>query len=395
MIEDKNSGFYKIKKPHSENELALARPLWIHAASGEIEYARPVIREFKKSYPDAPVMVTYSSPSAKKILESLHDVDLWAALPWDVESLMQDFISKWNPRALLFARTDVWPTLAVVAKSRQLPTLLFSATFADNSSRLSGATRFLTAHSLECLGQIHCVSDEDRKNLDFLHLQTPIAVSGDTRFDQVFHRLENPRELKNSLMPQTEDFVFIAGSTWAEDEAVLLPTLVSLKKHKIKVILAPHEVGADHLLELQKELTQLGLSSILYSTAETWQDEVLIIDRVGILAELYTWSDIAFVGGSFKKQVHSVMEALAAGLPVMVGPHHRNNREALFYQKKTYSAGMVVQVVHTSADVQVLVERLRKKLLQIPQIKAEIRSEVSRNKNSTLRVLTAIEEILK
>lgn len=395
MIEDKNKSYYRIKKENSEAELAAARPIWIHAASGEIEYARPVIRELKKNHPLVPIIVTYSSPSAKKILESLHDVEMWAALPWDVDFLIKGFIKKWNPRALLFARTDVWPTLASVAHKQGIPSLLFSATFADNSSRLQGLTRFLTAYSLDQLNEIHCVSDEDRTNLQKLSLKTTLQVSGDTRFDQVFHRLENPKALKNSLMPKPEDFVFIAGSTWPEDEAVLIPVFAKLRGKNAKVIIAPHEVGADHLDNLRAEIEAAGLKSILYSQAESWPDgEVLIIDKVGILAELYTWADIAFIGGSFKKQVHSVMEALAAGLPVMVGPHHRNNREALFYQKKSYSAGMITQVVHNSADVLVLIERMRKHLMQIPAIKEEIRAEIGRNKNSTQRVLTSVEKIL-
>lgn len=395
MIEDKNTGFYRIKIKGSEVELAAARPIWIHAASGEIEYARPVIRELKKQYPYLPIMVTYSSPSAKKILESLHDVDLWCALPWDIDFLMKRFIRKWNPRVLLFSRTDVWPVLVEVAKKERLPAALFSATFADNSSRLKGITRYLTRYSLNHLSEIHCVSAEDIQNLDALKLQVPLKVSGDTRFDQVFHRLENPKALKSSLMPSPEDFVFIAGSTWPEDELVLLPALEKLQGMYLRTILAPHETTASHLEHLENQIRALGMKSVRYSQVDTWNPgDILIIDQVGILAELYTWADIAFIGGSFKKQVHSVMEALAAGLPVMVGPFHRNNREAIFYQKKTYSSGMVVQVVHTSADVAVLLQRMKKQQDQAPHIKEEIRAEIGKNRHSTQRVLSSIEKVL-
>lgn len=396
MIEDKNGSFYKIKKAHSENEIALARPVWIHAASGEIEYARPVIRELKRQHPGIPVLVTYSSPSAKKILESLHDVDVWCALPWDTDAQIKSFVGKWKPRALLFSRTDVWPVLASVAQRENIPTALFSATFADNSSRLKGLTRHLTRYSLNHLSEIHCVSPEDIHNLESLNLKVPLVVSGDTRFDQVFHRLENPKALKNELMPSPEDFIFIAGSTWGEDELILLPALEKLKTLHMKVIIAPHETTAEHLSHLENQIKALGLSSVRYSQATHWApDAILLVDQVGILAELYTWADIAFIGGSFKKQVHSVMEALAAGLPVMVGPYHRNNREALFYQKKNYSSGMIVQVVHSSADIAVLLQRMKKQQDQIPHIKEEIRSEIGKNRHSTLRVLSAIEKVIR
>ncbi|MFV3409203.1 3-deoxy-D-manno-octulosonic acid transferase [Bdellovibrio bacteriovorus] len=395
MIEDKNKGFYKIKKAGSEADIAQARPFWIHAASGEIEYARPVIRELKKQHPNIPVLVTYSSPSAKKILESLHDVDVWCALPWDLDFQMQNFIKRWNPRVLLFSRTDVWPVLVSVTRKMGIPSALFSATFADNSSRLKGITRHLTRYSLNHLSEIHCVSAEDIQNLDTLGLKVPMLVSGDTRFDQVFHRLENPKALKNQLIPSPEDFVFIAGSTWGEDELVLLPALEKMKGIYMRVILAPHETTPAHLEHLENQMKALGLSYVRYSQTEEWPaGSILLVDQVGILAELYTWADIAFIGGSFKKQVHSVMEALAAGLPVMVGPHHRNNREALFYQKKNYSSGMIVQVVHSSADIAVLLQRMKKQQEQIPHIKEEIRSEIGKNRNSTQRVLSAIEKVI-
>lgn len=393
IVEDKNQGFFKLQSNLSCEEIAKAQPYWVHAASGEIEYARPLIRELKRQYPDVPILVTYSSPSAKKILEGLVEVDAWASVPWDLPSYVQSFIEKWKPRVLLFSRTDVWPVLVTVATQQKIPSLLFSATFAENSSRLQGWTRYLTRYSLNQLSEIHSVSAEDIENLEALKLTTPVQISGDTRFDQVFHRLENPKPLKSSLIPSPEDFVFIAGSTWPEDENILVPALATLKTALLRVIIAPHEASPLHLQKLESMLQQAGLKTQRYSEAVTWSAaDILIIDQVGILAELYTWADMAFIGGSFKKQVHSVMEALAAGLPVMVGPHHQNNREALFYQKKNYSSGMIVQVVHSAEDITVLVQRMKKKHLQMAQIKEEIRAEIGKNRHSTLRVLESLKK---
>lgn len=395
LVGDKNTGFYKIQKPGSENSLALARPFWIHAASGEIEYARPVIRELKRKYPETPILVTYSSPSAKKILESVNEVDLWTALPWEFDFSIQNFIKKWNPRMLLFARTDVWPVVASVAKKQHLPMVLFSATFAENSSRLNGPGRYLTRYTLNNLTEIHCVSAEDLHNVETLKLKTPCQITGDTRFDQVFHRLANPSPLKSELIPSPEDFIFIAGSTWPEDEAVVVPALAQLQAVHIRSIIAPHENTPDHLEKLERQIKDAGLISVRYSQASTWPaGAILIIDQMGILAELYTWADIAFIGGSFKRQVHSVMEALAAGLPVMVGPYHRNNREALFYQKKNYSSGMIVQVIKKSEDIAVLLQRMKKQQERISHIKEEICTEIGKNRHSTQRVVSAIEKLL-
>lgn len=347
MVIDKNNHFFEVKNKNAE-WIAAHRPFWIHAASGEIEYARPVIRELKNKFPNIPVIVTFSSPSAKKIIKSLADVDAWGSLPWDFHSDCTEFVEKWQPRAWLIARTDVWPVMATVCQEKNIPSLLFAATFAENSSRLRGASAKITAWALNQLSEVHCVSIDDVKQLERLHLQVPVHVHGDTRFDQVFYRLQHPKPIKNELRPTVGSPVFVAGSTWPEDEKVVLPAFATIKKN-CKMILAPHEIHENHMQDLERQLKDLNLTYCKYSTASEWTNEdVLIIDQVGILAEIYTWGSVAFVGGSFRKQVHSVMEPLAAGLPVLVGPYHHNNREALVFKNKTVSGHPAVTEVHDS-----------------------------------------------
>ncbi len=391
MIEDKNS-HWTVYNHGDKKSIRKNRPIWLHAASGEIEYARSVIREIKRKYPDVPVLITYSSPSAKKILPNIKEADAWTALPWDFFSHMRLFIKRWNPRILLIARTDAWPNMIKAAHEAQLPSMLFSATFAENSSRLRGFTKYLTSHTLKMMTEIHCVSQEDAQNIQRFLPDTKICVSGDTRFDQVFHRLEHPKPLNGALIPSPDDMILICGSTWPEDEKVILPALKNMTDSAFRCIIAPHEIGEEHLASLEEHIQTMGMNSIRYSDADSWPKNcILIIDQIGILAELYTWADLAFIGGSFKKQVHSVMEALAAGVPVMVGPHHLNNREALVYKRKNYSSGMIVQVVHNSHDLNLLMQRFKKQHYKIAKIKEEIRQEIGKNKNSTLNILTAIE----
>lgn len=383
-IQDKNNlDFTNIK--FSE------KPFWIHAASGEIEYAKPVMRELKRRFPEIPILVTYSSPSAKAILEKIPEIDHWMPVPWEWSTSVQKFISHLSPRALLFARTDVWPVLTNTVAKNKIPMILFSATFAENSSRLKGFGGALNGHAFNQLQAIHCVSTEDQSNVESLKLTAPIYVSGDTRFEQVFYRLAHPKTLKNNLMPAPEEFIFIAGSTWPEDERVLLPALSQMQGVFLKSIIAPHEVGEEHLLSLEEQITALGMKSVRYTEASEWKaDEVLIIDRVGILAELYTWADVAFIGGSFKKQVHSVMEALAAGLPVLVGPHHKNNREALYYMKKTFPMGTIVQSFSQSVELANILAKLKTHQGDFLNYKTKIKNEVAQNQFATEKVLTSL-----
>lgn len=303
------------------------KPIWIHASSGEIEYAKSLIRELKDRYPQIPILVTYFSPSAKRLVKDFWGIDQLIALPWDRKDLVNHFLKFFQPRMALFARTDVWPEFAFQLRMNRIPSALFSATLSDASSRSKGPAKFLNRWALHQLSCIFCVSDEDKLNFQRMKVRTPLMVSGDTRFDQVLFRVKNPKSLRFAF-DRGHKSVFVCGSTWPEDEAVLFPALEHFVAGGGRVIFAPHEISDAHQKNLLKLIAQNKWSYQFYSQSEHWHSQVLLIDEIGILPEVYSWGSIGFVGGSFKQKVHSVMEPLAAGLPVAVGPHHTNNREA-------------------------------------------------------------------
>lgn len=365
VIQQKNQEQFQIQSQF-KNWLNLdscqnSKPFWIHASSGEIEYAKPVITELKSLFPQRPIIVTYSSPSALFFFNQLPHVDAWGPLPWDSPHFLKAFLKKWNPQILLVSRTDLWPEMAEQCRVHNIPILLFSATFAENSSRLNGFSKYLTKRSLEICDQVFCVDNKDVMILQKkLNLNFSLAT-GDTRFDQAFERLKTPKQLNLSIKPSPNDFVFIMGSTWPEDENILLPFLKKLNLinnysiKRLKFILAPHEVDESHLEKIKERCEELNIKLQTYSSASEWNSgEILLIDRMGLLAELYTWASIAFVGGSFKKQVHSVMEPLVAGIPVLIGPYHENNREAdQFKNIKVGSQKMsAVTVVENMKDLE-------------------------------------------
>lgn len=358
-----------------------SRPFWIHAASGEIEYARPVIRQLKEKFPAIPIVVTYSSPSAKNIISQMKEISTSCILPWDFPNSCQAFLKKLNPLCGLIARTDVWPEINFQARQNNIPLLLFSATFASNSSRLNFFSQHLTHFCLSQLKHIFVVSEADRKNLLDLNLDTPIEIVPDTRFEQIFHRLQNPRITKTKTFFSREQPILVCGSTWPEDEKVLLPALASAKNWKF--IFAPHEIDEAHLQDLEARLQNLKLSSERYSKIDSWKSDVLIVDQIGILAEIYTWANAAFVGGSFRKQVHSVMEPLAAGVPVLVGPLHLNSREALNFQKIFVQNQPLVSVVRNSRDINLTLENF----INLLYSKTEISDQLRPYQGGTRKVL--------
>lgn len=376
----------------------LARPIWIHAASGEIEYAKPVIRALKEKYPHIPILVTYFSPSAHRLVKSVDGIDAFVPAPWDHRKQVERFLQYANPLAVLFARTDVWPEMAFQLKNRKIPTVLFSATLAHNSSRKYGLARFLNRFALSALDSIYCVNAEDEREFRALGVSCPLKVLGDTRFDQVQYRLTHPKELRQLLpnLPSSQVKILVAGSTWPQDDKVLLEGLAEFIRGGNKVVWAPHEVHADRLQTLESQLHKRGWKSCRYTVASEWdsQTPILLLDQIGILPEIYTLGDLAFVGGSFKDRVHSVMEPLAAGLPVFVGPYHENNREALHFSLKALpeSSGSNLNIVMPAKDAEELSTKISLLLSNphFPNYRKFIQNEIRKMSGVTNQIVSVI-----
>lgn len=315
----------------------LQNPILIHCASGEFEYAKPVIREIKKRNPNQAIAVTYFSPSYESQIKNFEGIDFSCPIPWDLPYIQREFLSKLKPKQILISRTDLWPEFLVQAKAQNIPVIMFSATLSVYSSKVQNSfLRSYTRWLYSFLSQIYCVSEDDKKAFSVLINPHRIIPIGDTRFDQTLYRLSKPNYLKEHLVGKKENRrepTFIAGSTWPEDEKEIIPYFKDIIRSGVRVMIAPHEPTEEHIVKLKAQIAHFGVRPILYSEANSWApNQAMIIDQIGILADLYAFADWAFVGGSFKKQVHSVMEPLAQGCRTFFGPYHINNREALVFQ---------------------------------------------------------------
>jgi len=165
-------------------------------------------------------------------------------------------------------------------------------------------------------------------------------VTGDARFDQVWGRIHSPERQRapalRALLDRLRDpevTTLVAGSTWPPDEAELVPAFARLRMTAtVRMIIAPHEPTDAHLQGLERTLDAAGLRHARLAALEArpgMRPEVVVIDRVGILADLYSIADAAYVGGGFHAAgLHSVVEPAGFGVPVLFGPRHGNAREA-------------------------------------------------------------------
>jgi 3-deoxy-D-manno-octulosonic-acid transferase len=357
------------------------KPIWIHCASGEFEYAKPVIREIKKQDPKVKIMVTYFSPSVENSIKNFPGVDFYCPTPWDSMKEWQEFIDFHRPQALLIARTDLWPAMIFSAKKYNIPRLLFSKTVNEKKKQVG---QFISLQLMKNLNDIFCVSPRDRELLyEKIKPYQNIYAIGDTRYDQCLYRIQNAKVLKP--LNNFNKSIFVAGSTWPKDEETLMPVIEKLI-NEISFILAPHEPTIDHLKKITQQLDKLKIKHQFYSKIQSWDPQaVLIIDQVGILADLYSWSQMSFIGGSMDRSVHSVLEPLAHGNLCFVGPNHYNNREALLFKETPINGISPVQSIETSQELE---QKIKANLPLWNSIQRfELQHLVKKNQGASLQVL--------
>jgi len=312
-----------------------ARPLaWFHAPSvGEGHQARAVIEAFRALRPDAQVAYTFFSPSAEAFARAV-PADFADYLPLDAAGEVRRALDALRPDVLAFSKYDVWPVLTREAKARGVRLLLLSATLPAAAGRLRAPSRALLGPAYARLDAVAAISEEDAERFGRLGVPPERrSVMGDARFDQVWARARAADRASPLLAPfgGFAGTTLVAGSTWPEDERHLLPAVAALRKSgsALRLILVPHEPTEVHLAASERRLDALGLAHARLSSPDAPSADVVLVDRVGALGELYALADLAYVGGGFGSAgLHSVLEPAAFGVPVIFGPRHSNAREA-------------------------------------------------------------------
>lgn len=311
-----------------------ARPLlWMHAPSvGEGLQARPILDLMRERRPATQLAYTYFSPSARSFAGGL-DVDFRDVLPFDAGSDMRAALAALDPTALVFSKVDVWPTLAREASRRGTRLGIVSATLAASSSRRGGIAGAVLRDAYARIDRVGAISTEDADRLVALGVpHSRVTVTGDTRYDQVWKRAERVDRAGTLLGPLSSDRpTLVAGSTWPSDEAVLLPAWARVvgRHPRARLIIAAHEPTPVHLAPIESWARSAGLRAARLGAADAVEADVVVVDRVGVLGELYALADVAFVGGAFHAAgLHSVLEPAAFGAPVLFGPRFGGARDA-------------------------------------------------------------------
>jgi 3-deoxy-D-manno-octulosonic-acid transferase len=316
-----------------------SRPvLLFHCASaGELEGLRPLAKEFDRTR--VALAVSHFSPSAKAAARKGADFDFADYSPVDAESLVADYLDALRPAVIAITKHDIWPNLVWQAQARRIPVFLINGNFHAKSLRLWPGVRQFHAAVYAAFAEIMTVSPDDAERARrIVGDSVPVRSVGDSRYDRVRARIARRAPLPKGVEELCADrTVLIAGSTHADDEQLLLPVLRELSERipKLLTLIVPHDPSKKakaRILDLcfQHKLKLADIDGMHALSGAP----VVLINRTGVLADLYRVGTVAYVGGGFGKGVHSVLEPMAAGLPVITGPNIVVSNEARMAQQE-------------------------------------------------------------
>lgn len=303
------------------------RVIWFHAASlGEYEQGVPVMEEIAKRYPSHELVITFFSPSGYEIKKDNAFAKATTYLPLDTPSNARKFIELVHPELVFFIKYEFWPNYLMELKRQNIRTVLLSGVFRNNQPFFKWYGRWMTK-SLEAFDHFFVQDNASAEVAKKLELQ-PVVVSGDTRFDRVSRQIEMDNTLDFVANFKTNQLCVVCGSTWQEDEEAFI-SFINEHTEDLKYIIAPHQIKPDKIKNLQE---RLKVKTVLFSEKENKNLEeykVLIIDTIGLLTKIYSYADIAYVGGAMGTTgLHNILEPATFGVPIIIGTHFEKFPEA-------------------------------------------------------------------
>ena len=323
FVEGRKTVFQLLESKISSSD----KTIWFHAASlGEYEQGLPVMEKIKNQYPNHKIVVTFFSPSGYEVRKNNSMADACVYLPLDTKSNAQKFLKLVHPDLVFFIKYEYWPNYLNELKKLNIKTYLISGIFRENQAFFKWYGGFYR-NALKTFDYFFVQNENSKKLLQSLGFNN-VKISGDTRFDRVVSILERDNSLDFMEHFKNNTITIVIGSSWPKDESLLV-NFINQTNEKVKFIIAPHNIKADQIQELQNSITK---KTVLFSEKENTDlsnYDVLIVDTIGILTKIYSYADIAYVGGGFGNPgVHNILEPATFGIPIVVGPNYNHFAEA-------------------------------------------------------------------
>ena len=299
------------------------KSVWIHVSSlGEYAVARPIIKQLRAD--GKTIILTVFSPSAFDVLgnkgKAPNEADCVFYLPWDTRHNAKQFLDTINPEKAIFIISEYWINYLRELGKRHIPTYFVSSLIPKDSYLLKWYAKPIRK-AIPQDTTFMALDEESKKNLNSIGFNH-VTVIGDPLFDNAIGIAKTPyqNDIIERFCATASDGVLIAGSISDKKDLKIVSTFAN-KHRNIKCIFVPHEISQENLNEIKYHLE--GWAE-LYSDCTPETDfskrQVLIIDFMGALSRIYRYGSWAYVGGGFTPYLHSVIEPVVYGLPVVFGP---------------------------------------------------------------------------
>ena len=324
-------GRKSVYKVLSNKIKAYDKTIWFHAASlGEYEQGLPVMERMKSRFPNHLIVLTFFSPSGYEVRKNNTIADVTVYLPLDTQSNVEKFMEIVRPDMAFFIKYEYWPNYLNALKERETPTYLISGIFREDQLFFKWYGGFYR----NALGAFEHFFVQNSKSKDLLLKlgKSNVTVSGDTRFDRVSSILNRDNALEFIEEFKNNSLTIVVGSSWPKDESLLVPYINSVEN--VKFIIAPHNIKTEQIQILKNSISK---KTILFSEVDFTSSnpinlgdfDVFIIDTIGILTKIYSYADIAYVGGGFGNPgVHNILEPATFGVPIVIGTNYSHFPEA-------------------------------------------------------------------
>jgi 3-deoxy-D-manno-octulosonic-acid transferase len=381
--------------------------IWFHCASaGEFEQGKPVIEELKKVYPSHKILVSFFSPSGYNAAKKYPYADVITYLPLDTKKNAKRFVETIKPELVVFVKYEYWYHHLSALALHHISVIMVSAIYRKDQLFFKWYGKFYK--QILFLFREIFVQDENSFQLLKHNNVRHCSLTGDTRFDRVKKIADNFSEVPLLKEFIGENQAIVAGSTWEQDEEILA---CYAKNHSVKMVIAPHEIKKDHIVQLQKsfpncvrysELKDLFSHAEVHATS-IWnaineqqekdlqkklaEAKTLIIDNVGMLSRLYHYATITHVGGGFKSGIHNTLEAVVYGKPVLFGPKYQKFKEA----KDLIAKGAAFSVTNAE-ELQIKMDHLLNDPEQLSKAGEAAKNYVEHNVGATQKIVQYIQE---
>lgn len=314
------------------NKRVPGRPVWIHAVSvGESVAAAPLVRALNDAHPQLPLVATTTTTTGAASIERLFaDIATHVYFPYDVPAVIERFIERFRPRALLILETELWPNTLAACARHDIPVLLVNARMSEKSLRGYVRVPGLAQELMRGLSLVAAQGQHDAARFGQIASNTRIETTGSLKFDidlpaSLFERAE---ALRRELGVNRR--IVTCGSTRDGEERVLFEVLERLQSRFADVLFVIAPRHPERFDDVAQAAVGAGLRVARRSRGEPCSPAttIYLLDAMGELPAYYAAGDVAFVGGSLKPYGgHNVLEPAALGRPVVSGPHTHNFAE--------------------------------------------------------------------